>query len=250
MPHITVNSLSGTVLLSGLALNKPVNKYRSHAKTMKNFLSMPSRSVGRIWYHWPQYLTHSSVLLVWHSWHCTKLVKILSFISLFSCQMQQWFLLLTYLPLWCPPRLSSRHSALCHVYYSTQYSCFISFFKYAEDTQNFSSPPIHHISTPTSVTDKMLHNRSLLGWLPIFSLSTLLKLNLFLLDLNNNSVKYRTALSLQPTPLACLGFIFDEHLTLSDQITAHCTSCYYHIRELRSIRPYLTSKQPAPLPPP
>ena len=31
------------------------------------------------------------------------------------------------------PRLSSRPSALCHVYYPTQYSCFISFFK---------SPPI------------------------------------------------------------------------------------------------------------
>ena len=34
----------------------------------------------------------------------------------------------------------------------------------------------------------------------------LLKLNFFLLDLNNNSVKYRTALSLQPTPLATLVF--------------------------------------------
>ena len=32
-----------------------------------------------------------------------------------------------------PPRLSSRPSALCDVYYPTQYSCFISFFK---------SPPI------------------------------------------------------------------------------------------------------------
>jgi len=31
-----------------------------------------------------------------------------------------------------------------------------------------------------------------------------LKLNFFLLDLNNNYVKYRTALSLQPTPLASL----------------------------------------------
>ena len=63
---------------------------------------------------------------------------------------------------------------------------------------------IPQISTPTSVTYKMLYNRSLLGWLLIFSLSTLLKLNFFLLHLNNNSVKYRTALSLQPTPLATL----------------------------------------------
>jgi len=52
-------------------------------------LHMPySRVSFRLRYHWPQYLTHSSILLVWHSWHCTKLVQILSFISLFSCQMQ------------------------------------------------------------------------------------------------------------------------------------------------------------------
>ena len=30
-----------------------------------------------------------------------------------------------------------------------------------------------------------------------------------------------------------LGFIFDEHLTFSDQISALSKSCYYHIRELR-----------------
>jgi len=39
-----------------------------------------------------------------------------------------------------------------------------------------------------------------------------------------------------------LGFIFDEHLTLSDQITALSKSCYYHIRELRCIRLYLYFK--------
>ena len=36
-----------------------------------------------------------------------------------------------------------------------------------------------------------------------------------------------------------LGFIFDEHLTFSDQISALSKSCYYHICELRCIRPYL-----------
>ena len=39
-----------------------------------------------------------------------------------------------------------------------------------------------------------------------------------------------------------LGFIFDEHLTFSDQITALSKSCNYHIRELRCIRPYLDFK--------
>jgi len=35
-----------------------------------------------------------------------------------------------------------------------------------------------------------------------------------------------------------LGFIFDEHLTFCDQITALSKACYYHIRQLRCIRPY------------
>jgi len=29
-----------------------------------------------------------------------------------------------------------------------------------------------------------------------------------------------------------LGFVFDEHLTFLDQISALSKSCYYHIREL------------------
>ena len=39
-----------------------------------------------------------------------------------------------------------------------------------------------------------------------------------------------------------LGFIFDEHLTFSDQISALSKSCCSHIRELRCIRPYLDFK--------
>jgi len=38
-----------------------------------------------------------------------------------------------------------------------------------------------------------------------------------------------------------LGFIFDEHLTFSDQISTISKSCYYHIRQLHCIRPYLDS---------
>jgi len=47
-----------------------------------------------------------------------------------------------------------------------------------------------------------------------------------------------------------LGFIFDEHLTFSDGISAISKACYYHIRQLRCIRPYLIPPQRAPLPPP
>ena len=47
-----------------------------------------------------------------------------------------------------------------------------------------------------------------------------------------------------------LGFIFDERLTFSDQMSAFSKSCYYHIRELRRIRFYLDFKKllmPSPL---
>jgi len=36
-----------------------------------------------------------------------------------------------------------------------------------------------------------------------------------------------------------LGFIFDEHLSFSDQFSALSKSCYRHIRALCCIRPYL-----------
>ena len=35
---------------------------------------------------------------------------------------------------------------------------------------------------------------------------------------------------------------FDERLTFSDQISSVSKSCYYHIRQLRCIRPYLDTK--------
>jgi len=35
--------------------------------------------------------------------------------------------------------------------------------------------------------------------------------------------------------------MFDEHLTFSDQISTISKACYYHIRQLRCIRPYLDS---------
>ena len=45
-----------------------------------------------------------------------------------------------------------------------------------------------------------------------------------------------------------LGFIFDENLTFSDQISSLSKSCYSHIRELRCIRPYLDSNTASTIP--
>ena len=41
----------------------------------------------------------------------------------------------------------------------------------------------------------------------------------------------------------CLGYVFDEHLTLSGQVSALSESCYSHIDQLRWIRPYLHLSQ-------
>ena len=75
------------------------------------------------------------------------------------------------------------------------------------------------------------------------------KTEFLLIGRNNNSLKYTTHLSLQPTPLATLALSLANTLPSLDQIAALSKTWYYHVRELRCIRPYLTSKQPAPLPP-
>ena len=155
--------------------------------------------------------------------------------------------------LWCPPRLSSRPSALCHVYNPAQYSCFVSFFK---------SPPIRRWKTTFPLLSSIrfpLQYQSLTkcSTTDLFlddsqsshsHVSTLLKPNFFLLDLKQQLSKIQDC-SLTTTHSARnLGFIFDEYLTFSDQITALSKSCYYHIHERRCIRPYIDFKTAAPLP--
>jgi len=58
----------------------------------------------------------------------------------------------------------------------------INYYDDDDEHCNYSCPSIHQISTTTSIshTYKTRYNRSLAGWLPIFSLSTLLKLNFVL----------------------------------------------------------------------
>jgi len=63
------------------------------------------------------------------------------------------------------------------------------------------------------------------------------KTEFLLIGLKNQLAKIHNS-SLDPSHFARnLGFIFVEHLTFSDQITALSKACYYHIRQLRCIRP-------------
>ena len=114
---------------------------------------------------------------------------------------------------------------------------------YADDTQLFLSfhPPNFH--------SNITHLQNALQRISSWMTANLLTLNsskteLLLIGLKQQLSKiHDSSLTLTTTHSARnLGFIFDEHLTLSDQISALSKSCYYHIRELRYIRPYLDFK--------
>jgi len=68
------------------------------------------------------------------------------------------------------------------------------------------------------------------------------KTEFLLIDLSKQLAKINNP-SLTTTHSAQnFGIIFDEQLTFSDQISSVSKSCYYHIRQLRCIHPYLDTK--------
>ena len=69
------------------------------------------------------------------------------------------------------------------------------------------------------------------------------KLSFFLSDLNNNVLKYMIPLLLQPICSQLrLWTPYRPSLYIPSQISALSKSCYYHIRELRCMCPYLDFK--------
>jgi len=99
----------------------------------------------------------------------------------------------------------------------------------------------HSTLTQAFLTFKTRFNTCLPGWLLIFLLLTPLKTEFLVIGLKNQLAKIHNS-SLDTSHSAQnLGFIFDERLTFSDQITALSKACYYHIHQLRCIRPYLDS---------
>jgi len=58
--------------------------------------------------------------------------------------------------------------------------------------------------------------------------------------IQNPTLHLNSGISLPPTASARnLGFMFDSNLTFSDQVSAISRACFYHIRDLRRIRPFL-----------
>ena len=110
---------------------------------------------------------------------------------------------------------------------------------YADDTQLFLS--FH----PSEFYSNITHLHNALQQISSWTTANLLTLNSSKTEFLRIGLKqpkiYNSSLTTTHSARN-LGFIFDEHLTLSDQISALSKSCYYHIRELRCIRPYLDFK--------
>jgi len=148
--------------------------------------------------------------------------------------------------LWCSSRLCS-WSLVLFVMYTTQLSTLISSLSlnhhlYAADTQLFFSfhprnfdSSVAHIPPDRSETDSSRMSANLLTLNSSKTEFLIIGLQKQLSKIDNSSLN--TTHSARN-----LGFIFDENLTFSDQISSLSKSCYSHIQQLRCIRPYLDSK--------
>ena len=133
---------------------------------------------------------------------------------------------------------------LLFVMYTTPLSTLVSSLSlnhhlYANDTQLFLSLSDFH--------SNISHLQNALQQISSWMTANLLTLNsskteFLLIGLKQQLSKIQDCSLTTTHSTRNLGFIFDEHLTFSDQITALSKSCYYHIRELSCIRPYLDLK--------
>ena len=117
-------------------------------------------------------------------------------------------------------------------------------------THNFSCLFVHLTLTHLLLIFKMLCNTY-----PLWMTANLLTLNsskmeFLRIGLQQQLAKIHNCWFNTTDSARNLGFIFDSHLTFSDQISSLSKS-YYHIRELRCIRPHLdfkTASTNVPLP--
>jgi len=117
---------------------------------------------------------------------------------------------------------------------------------YVDDTQLFS---FHSLEFDSSIS----HLQNALQQMSSWMTANLLTLNsskteFLLIGLKNQLAKIHNA-SLDTSQSARnLGFIIDEHLTFSDQITSLSKACYYLIHQLCCNGPYLDSSTACSVP--
>ena len=120
-------------------------------------------------------------------------------------------------------------------------SCSLNHHLYADDTQLFLS------FLPTHFDSSIDHLHSALDRISSWMTANLLTLNspkteFLLIGFSKQLAKINNSSFTTTHSARNLGFVFDEHLTFFDQISSVSKSCYYHIRQLRCIRPYLDTK--------
>jgi len=117
----------------------------------------------------------------------------------------------------------------------------ITFMLIADDTQLFL--PFYPSNLGSSITHLQNALQVTSCWMSANLLTHNASKTEFLLTGFKQQLAKINSYSLDTVHCACnLGFIFDEHLTFSDQISALSKSCYSHIHQVRCIRPYLDLK--------
>ena len=117
-------------------------------------------------------------------------------------------------------------------------SCSLNHQLYVDDTQLFVS------FLPTNFYSSIDHLQNALNRISSCMTANLLTLNsckteFLLICLSKQLAKIHNSSLNTSHPTGNVGFIFDEHFTFSGQILSVPKFCYYHIRQLRCIRPYL-----------
>ena len=174
---------------------------------------------------------HGSVLSWFKSYHLAPFVLNVITTSipfiLFFCGVLQGSVLGPLLFVMYTTPLSTRIPSLSPHYYL-----------YADDTQLFSHP-LNFESSISNLKNALQH---IFSWMTaILLILNSSKTEFLLFGLKNQLAKIHNS-SLDTSHSARnLGFIFDKHLTFSDQITSLSEACYYHNCKLRCIRFYVDS---------
>ena len=139
--------------------------------------------------------------------------------------------------MWCPLRFGS--CPLLFILYTTPLITLISSLSFVLTMHNFSALSVH-LFFDSSVTQLQHSLQQISSWMTANLLTVnSSKTEFLLIGLPQQLAKINTSSLVTTHSARNLGFILDEHLTFSNQISALSKSCYYHIRELRCIRPYL-----------